>query len=188
MSSDVTSGGTPPAAAAAAVAPPATAATATATAEGGRKRKRDESNQRSAVAEPAGAEPASAGPTSATAVAAPAPPLLIGAQGGEWIRTALATSHPAQFIQQFQAEHGVASQCATPWHRGRMGRPGATNGWLTECCGRGCVCWSDAALEASLSFLDLFSPRRGGVYSSMLQELNDSLTERIHKGLVDKEK
>jgi len=36
--------------------------------------------------------------------------------------------------------------------------------------------------------LDLFAPRRGGVYNSMLQELNDALTERIHKGMVDKEK
>ena len=47
---------------------------------------------------------------------------------------------------------------------------------------------SDASLEASLSFLDLFAPRRGGIYSSMLQELNDALTERIHKGMVDKDK
>ena len=47
---------------------------------------------------------------------------------------------------------------------------------------------SAPALECSLSFLDLFVPKRAGMYMSLLSELNEKLTDNIRTGHVDKDK
>ena len=75
-----------------------------------KKRKREERNKEG---EAAAAQEAATSAAAVSTIAAPAgasfAPLLT-ARGGEAIRAALATQHPAPFIQQFQAEHGLRGQ------------------------------------------------------------------------------
>jgi flagellar biosynthesis protein FlhB len=87
---------------------------------------------------------------------------LLGGQGGEVIKRALATEHPTPFIQRFQREHGLAAVSQDD------------NG--------------AAMLEASFCFLDLFAPRRAPTYASLVSEMADKLTDKIRQGQIAQDK
>jgi len=78
-----------------------------------KKRKR-EAQDADAEGGAARVNPAAAAAPGATggavaAAASSAPSLLIGALGGEAIKSALATQHPTPYIQQFQREHAIGA-------------------------------------------------------------------------------
>lgn len=67
-----------------------------------KKRKREDTTSESAAS-----SSSSSAPSSAAAAVAPVVPVLLGKAGGDAIRQGIVQAPPAQYITQFQKDHGI---------------------------------------------------------------------------------